>query len=154
MLSAEQLQLPPHRLVRTVVPRTTTPSGDQIKCGCQWFVTFSRRDSGEYVLTEKGCLEHSGHTCVDPMELAHRIGSLRNVPLRVEKAVELFVGSDMHGVETFRWCLSEEQRVDLNRAMFDDLMRKTRQQMGIKDGQSDSDGSTPWLWQLTEMTGG
>ena len=108
--------------------------------------------SGMYVFTPTRILAHTGHECIAPSTLATTIDSLRIVPEEVQQDVHAAIVSGLHGVEPLRRFLSTKYKLDLSRTTFNDLVQRTKSQLGIKDAQADFSALIAWL--QAEMYGG
>ena len=145
VLKAEEQQQPSHPPLRTVVPRAANRSGNQVKCACPWRVNFSRHADGSYVITPNRCLEHAGHECVCPQELATTIDSLLVMPDSIVRDVRIAVRHGQRGMETLRQQIAERYQLSVDRRTFLDLVQRSKLELGIQDGQDDFDALVPWL---------
>jgi MULE transposase domain len=151
--------IPSHPILRTVHTRTSRRGGKQVKCGCQWAVSFNRlegsdseTDEGRYVVTEKRRLTHTGHTPVAPSSSTTELDSLRNVPTAIKEAVRKMLKSGMHCVESERRFLQEEHEVTITRDVFHNLVKKTKAELGIVDSSKDFRGLLEWLQKEMSST--
>jgi hypothetical protein len=131
----------PLRIIHT---KTSARGGKQVKCGCDWHVSFNRQADGEYHITTRK-LTHRGHEVVDPSALVNHIDSMRNLPAQVQQAVQVMIRSGMHGIETERRYLQAMHELTIDREVFRNFVKKTKREMGILDSSDDFKQLLYWL---------
>jgi hypothetical protein len=130
--------------LRIVHAKTASRGGKQVKCGCDWHVSFFRHSNGNYHLTTRK-LTHTGHQVVNPSALASHIDSMRNLPAEVQQAVELMIRNGMHGIESERRYLQALHKLTIDREVFRNFVKKTKREMGILDSSDDFKQLLYWL---------
>jgi len=110
--------------LRKVHATTSRRGGKQIKCGCEWTVSFFRQGDGKYNITLKDCvLVHTGHSLLALNAITSELDSLRNVPEALVEELRGLLRAGNHGQEANRRFLEDRFKVKIDRDVFHNLVK-------------------------------
>jgi hypothetical protein len=115
----------------------------QIKSDCPWRVSFFRQKNRTYRITSRD-LTHN-HALLSSSDITSNIDSLRKITPDISMAVRTMISNGMHGVESERRYLQDSLGVTIQRDVFQNLISKTKRELGMLDSVDDFKMLLNWL---------